>query len=149
MWKRITISKILLYETLGFLAIVGLPWLDTLLAVPALILHHQRLPIERLASDYPIVVTKMLIVLAVWYLVTCATRRLLLRMHYLESFMRVCSWCHHIHFKGEWIELEKFLQKGLDTPTTHGICPACLKQQKAVLELAQRPVGRPAGPSNQ
>ena len=133
MRNQLPVSKIILYESLGFLAIVALSWLDDLLALPSLLLYGSPLVI-----DFYSVAIKILIVLAIWYLVACATRRLLLHMHYLEGFMRVCSWCHHIHFKDEWIKLEDFLEKGLDTPTTHGICPGCLQQQKTAVERAQQ-----------
>jgi len=66
----------------------------------------------------------------------------------LEKFMRVCAWCRRIHFKGEWMPLEEFMRQGFDTPTTHGICTECLRQQQAavakVKEARKMKAGKPA-----
>ncbi len=78
----------------------------------------------------------MLLVLGVWFVVSTSTRRLLDRIFYLEEFMRVCAWCHHIDYKGQWMPMEDFMQQGFDTPTSHGICPKCLEQQKAAMAKA-------------
>ena len=104
-------------------------YLDELIKLPSLIFSgdpsaflHRRSTLD------------MLIVLAVWLLVSASTRRILERIHYLEKFMRVCAWCRKIDYKGEWMRLEDFMQQGFDTPTTHGICPECLKQQREAVE---------------
>jgi hypothetical protein len=80
----------------------------------------------------------MLVVLAVWFVVVGATRRVIQRVHYLEGFPRVCAWCHHISFKDKWVRLDVFLKREFDTPTTHGICPACAQKQKAAIAVARR-----------
>ena len=79
----------------------------------------------------------MLLVLAVWLLVSGVTRRMLERLRYLEGFLRMCSWCRRMHYHGEWMQLEKFMQQGFDTPTTHGICPDCLRVQKEAITRAK------------
>jgi hypothetical protein len=63
--------------------------------------------------------------------------------------MRVCAWCRRIHFKGEWMPLEEFMRQSFDTPTTHGICKDCLRQQQAAIDRAklarQQAAKTPAG----
>jgi len=80
----------------------------------------------------------MLLFLAVWLLVSNSTRRLLRQVRQLEDFLRVCSWCRRIDYKGEWMPLEEFMEQGFDTPTTHGICPECLRQKKEAIERERR-----------
>jgi hypothetical protein len=122
------ITKIVLYQNLGFLGIIVLGFLDDLLKLPALVF-----------SDHPFAYVfrrstlEMLLVLGVWFLVSRSTRRILERMHYLEKFMRVCAWCRRVHYKGEWMRLEEFMQQGFDTPTTHGICSDCLHEQETAI----------------
>ena len=123
----------MLYQSAGFIALIALTFLDELLALPSLIFGEQSV-----ISDFRESSLKMLLILAVWFLVTGSTRRMLARVHYLEGFMRICAWCHHIDFKGRWISMEDFLQQGFDTPTTHGICPVCLAQQKAAVIKAKQ-----------
>jgi len=126
-------AKVLTYESLGFLAIISLSWLDELLSLPSLLLHgNPYIP------DFRESTVEMLLILAVWLLVAGATRRLLNRLHYLEEFLRVCAWCHRIHHKGRWLPIEELFQQGFDTPTTHGICPHCLARNKATMERARQ-----------
>jgi len=131
--KRDQPTKVLAYESVGFLAIITLSWLDELLSLTSLLLNgNPYIP------NFHESAVEMLLVLAVWLLVAGATRRLLNRVRYLEEFLRVCSWCHRIHFKGRWVPMEEFFQQGFDTPTTHGICPHCLARNKAALERARK-----------
>jgi hypothetical protein len=132
MKKNSQLSKIELYQNLGFLGIIILCFLDDLLRLPMLIFSgdafafvHQRSTLD------------MLLVLAVWFLVSRSTRRILDRVHYLEKFMRVCAWCRRIHFKGEWMPLEEFMRQSFDTPTTHGICKECLRHQQEAIDRAK------------
>src|SRR5450432_2283046 len=128
MKKNSQLTRIALYQSLGFLAIIMIGYLDDLLKLPALIFSGQPF-----AFLYRRSTLDMLLVLAVWFLVSSSTRRILERIRYLEKFMRVCSWCRRINFKGEWMPLEEFMRQGFDTPTTHGICKDCLDQQQAAI----------------
>jgi hypothetical protein len=122
MQKNSHLTRIVFIQNLGFLAIIVLCYLNELLKLPSLIF-----------SDHPFVfrrsTVEMLLFFAVWLLVSSSTHRLLKRIRQLEEFMRVCAWCRRIDFKGKWITLEAFMEQGFDTPTTHGICPECLRLQ--------------------
>lgn len=138
------LTKIVLYQHAGFLCIIMLCFVDELIKLPSLIFSDQPFDFKFGRSAI-----EMLLILAVWFLVSTSTRRLLSRMLYLEKFMRVCAWCRRINYHGEWMPLEDFMRQGFDTPTTHGICSDCLRQQKEALErakLARR--NRTAGSSN-
>jgi len=133
MVKNSQLARIVVYQNVGFLAVIVLCFLDELLQLPSLIF-----------SGHPFVVLyrrptlEMLLFLAVWLLVSNSTRRLLKQMRQLEDFLRVCSWCRRIDYKGEWMPLEEFIEQGFDTPTTHGICPECLRQKKDAIEKERR-----------
>jgi hypothetical protein len=133
MKKNSQLSRIVLYQNLGFLGIMAICYLDELLKLPSLLFSDHPF-----AFVYRRTTLEILLVLAVWLLVGSSTHRLLNRVRQLEEFMRVCSWCRRIDLKGEWMPLEKFMQQGFDTPTTHGICPECLHQQRAAMERAKR-----------
>jgi len=125
--------KILLYQSLGFLSIIGLSWLDESLGLSTLVFGEHSFVPEFHAS-----ILAMLFILAVWLLVTASTRRMLERVKFLEGFLKVCAWCRRIDHKGQWMPLEDFMQEGFDTPTSHGICETCLAQQKAAAERARQ-----------
>jgi hypothetical protein len=125
-------SKILLYQSVGFLSILGLSWLDSWLGLSDLVFgQHTYIP------EFRASILGMLFIFAVWLLVASSTRRILDRVRYLEGFLKVCAWCRRIDHKGRWMPLEDFMQEGFDTPTSHGICEDCLCQQKAALERAR------------
>ncbi len=125
-------SRILFYQAVGFLAIIGLSWF-----VEATGLRKWVLGDHPYISDFRESTLEMLLVLGVWFIVASCTRRLLNHARFLEGFTRVCSWCHRIDHKGDWIRLGEFLERGFDTQTTHGICPSCLARQKAAIDKAR------------
>ncbi len=127
MQKSSFLTKIVFIQNLGFLAIILLCYLDELLKLPGLIFFNHPFAFGRSTVE-------MLLFLAVWLLVSGSTHRLLKRIRQLEEFMRVCSWCRRIDYKGQWITLETFMEQGFDTPTTHGICPECLRQQEEAIQ---------------
>lgn len=135
MEKSSKLSKVIMYQNLGFLVIIALGFLDELVRLSSLLFRETPFVWEFRKSTLG-----MLLVLGVWFLVSASTRRILDRLRYLEQFMRVCAWCHHIDHKGRWMSMEEFLRQGFDTPTTHGICPKCLAQQKAAIEKAKQAV---------
>jgi hypothetical protein len=123
---------------MGFLAIIALTMLDELIALSSLVMGDHPF-----FADFRQSALKMLLILAVWFFVTAATRRLLARVRYLEGFMRICAWCRRVDYKGEWIGFEDFLRQGFDTPATHGICPVCLARQRKLMEEAPKSTPAP------
>ncbi len=132
MKKNSQLTRIVLYQNLGFLGILFISYLNDLTQLPGLILSDHPF-----AFLYHRTTLNMLLVLTVWFLVSTSTRRIMERVRYLEKFMRVCSWCRRINYQGRWMPMEEFMRQGFDTPTTHGICSECLHQQQAALEKAK------------
>jgi|SRR5450756_102440 len=141
MKKNSQLTRIVLYQNLGFLGIMIISYLDELLKLPTLLFseHPFAFLFRRSTLD-------ILLILAVWFLVSTSTRRILERIRYLEKFMRVCAWCRRINFQGEWMPLEEFMRQGFDTPTTHGICTKCLEKQQVAVEKAK--AARKAAPKD-
>ncbi len=110
MQTKFPLSKVMLYQGVGFLAVIALSWFVELTGLRGLVLGgHPYI------SDFRESALEMLLVLGVWLLVATSTRRILTHARYLEGFMRVCSWCHHIDYKDEWIPAGGVLRKGFDT----------------------------------
>jgi hypothetical protein len=126
------VRRIVLFQNLGFLGIISLCVLDELFQLPALITSGHPF-----AFLLQLPTLEMFLTLAIWYLVSTSTRRVLEHLHYLEGFLRVCAWCRRINYQGDWMRLEDFMRQGFDTPTTHGICPECFELQKAAADKAR------------
>jgi len=115
--------RILVYEAIGFLAILTLSWLDEIIGewyFRAYTSHPEWL---ELAVETTAIV-------AIGLTILLMTRRLLSRLFYLESFLKVCAWCGKINHEGEWKSLEEYFSSGFDTKTTHGMCPDCFEKGK-------------------
>src|SRR5215467_7627216 len=124
---------VLAYQSLGFLVLIGLCWLDEFVGLRSLVLDNH--PFIR---DFRESTLEMLLILGVWLIVAGSTRRLFARVRHLEGFMKVCAWCRRIEYNGTWMPLEKFFEHGFDTPTSHGICCDCADKTKAAIERAKQ-----------
>jgi len=144
MEEKSNFARILLYQNLGFLAVIVICYLNELLKLPSLIFSDHPF-----SFVYRRPTLEMLLFLAIWLLVAKSTRRLMKRVRQLEGFLLVCAWCRRIDYRGQWMKLEDFMEQGFDTPTTHGICPECLRQSKEALERARnaRKIAPAAGES--
>lgn len=43
----------------------------------------------------------------------------------LRALLSICAWCKEIRHEGEWIPLEKYVQRRTRSGLSHGICPRC------------------------
>lgn len=43
----------------------------------------------------------------------------------LRAMLSICAWCKGIRHEGEWISLEKYVQRRTRSGLSHGICPRC------------------------
>jgi len=95
MQTKISLARVMVYQSVGFLAIIALSWFVELTG-----LHRLVLGDHPYISDFRESTLEMLLALGVWLLVATHTRRLLNHVRYLEGFMRVCAWCHRIDHDG-------------------------------------------------
>lgn len=115
--------SILRLQSLGFSMLIGTIWLVELLHIPHLLYG--------VAADFSLsrVLLRTGVVAAIWLGVHLTTRRLLRRLHELEEFLLVCSWCRRVGHDGDWLTMEEYFGSQLARETSHGICPACADQQ--------------------
>jgi hypothetical protein len=112
-------ETILWVEGVGFGLLVVFAWLTEILHVP------QVLFAEPSGFNLGRALLRTAVIACVWIAVHLSTRRLLQRLHHLEEFLKVCSWCRKIGHEGEWMTMEEYFGSELATKTSHGICPEC------------------------
>lgn len=117
-------QRILWYENIGFLAIIILSWANELFEMP------QRVFGGSAQENWRESAMETILVLVVWASVHVFTKRLLVRLHYMEGFLRVCAWCRKIGHDDDWLPLEQYFSRGFDIKTSHGICPACTEMMR-------------------
>ncbi len=115
--------SILRLQAIGFSVLIGAIWLVEILHIPHLLYG--------VAADFnlPRVLLRTCFVGAIWLGVHLTTRRLLRRLHELEEFLLVCSWCRRVGHDGDWLTMEEYFGSQLARETSHGICPACAEKQ--------------------
>jgi hypothetical protein len=126
-------NSILWIETFGFSLLIALSWLTEAIRIPHFLFGEPFVP------DWHRAALRTMIILLVWAWVHVATRRLLKRLHHLEEFLRICSWCRKVCHDGEWLEMEKYFNSKFATKTSHGMCPDCLKKKREELTPKANP----------
>src|ERR1700712_1115935 len=115
-------DSILRQEAIGFSLIIVLSWATEVFQVPHLLFH------EPVLFNWHRAFLRTAVVLAIWIWVHLATKRVLRRLHHLEEFLLVCSWCRKVGYEGEWLTTEEYFGSKFHTETSHGICPECAKK---------------------
>ena len=112
---------ILWNETIGFSLLITLSWLTEVLKIPHYLYGEPFTPNWKRAA------LRTVVLLLIWAWVHTVTKRLLRRLHHLEEFIRMCSWCRKVCCEGDWMPMEKYMASTYAVRTTHGMCPDCLK----------------------
>lgn len=109
-------------QAVGFSALLVIMW----------VVEFLRLPHYLFGESPDIIWTRILsrtaVLLTIWLIVHLTTRRLLRRLHELEEFLRLCSWCRKVDHEGNWVSIEEYFDTKFATGTSHGICPDCARQ---------------------
>ncbi len=124
--------SILLKVTIGFLVMIALTWVVEVVRLPHLLYGEDA------EFRWGRVLFRTIVMLGIWAWAHFTIRRLLRRLHELEEFLRVCSWCRRLGNQGRWQTMEEFFDSRLATETSHGICPDCAGKQLAGIRTAVR-----------
>ena len=118
-------SRVLWYESFGFVFLIALSWIGNSQGLSQLLFGggpHQ--------PDWRDSALQTLVILYVWAIVWGLTRMLVQRLHYLGSFLRLCAWCRKVGHDGKWTRIEEYLARDFRIPVTHGMCPDCRKRME-------------------
>src|SRR4051812_3149035 len=122
MQTKKTTDSILRQETIGFSLLIVLSW-----ATEFFQLQHVLFG-EPASFNGRRLLIRTAVIVIIWIWVHLATKRLLKRLHQLEEFLLVCSWCRKVGHEGKWLTTEEYFGSKFATETSHGICPECAKK---------------------
>jgi hypothetical protein len=118
-------SRILWYESFGFVFLIALSWISNTQGLSQKLFgggpHNP---------DWRDSALQTLVILYVWAIVWGLTRMLIQRVNHLGSFLKLCAWCRKVGHEGKWIRIEEYFRDGFQVPTTHGMCPACKQRME-------------------
>lgn len=112
-------------QAFGFGFLLTLMWTAELLHLPHYLFGDST------ESMWPRLTLRTVVLVGIWLIVHLSTSRLLRRLHELETYLRICSWCRKVDNQGEWRSMEDYFDTRFHTNTSHGICPACAQAQFA------------------
>lgn len=117
-------TRLIIFELVAFLGFIAFIWISELFDIP-----HRCLGAASTPVNWQEALFETLIILPLALVVVYATRKVFERMRYLEGFLRLCSHCKKVaDEKGEWQEIESFIQKRSEARFSHGICPHCAEK---------------------
>lgn len=126
-------------QAIGFSTLIALMWLVELLRIPQMLYGEGSTDFAWTRAC-----ARSLVILLVWWPVHVTTKRLLKRLHQLEEFLLICSWCRKVGHQGEWLSMEDYFDSKFSTETSHGICPDCAKKQLEAHRLQTQSRNEPA-----
>jgi hypothetical protein len=130
-------NSILWIEGVGFSLLIALSWLTEAIRIPHYLFG------EPFAPDWRRAMLRTIVIALIWTSVHLATQRLLKRLHYLEEFLRICSWCRKVCHHDEWLTMEDYFNSKFATRTSHGMCPECLQKKRQELTPKENPAPIP------
>jgi hypothetical protein len=110
-------------ESIGFLLIVAIIWMDELFDLPHLMFGAARTPVRWGEGAL-----ESLLTLVVGAAVVLISYRAFRRIEYLESLIVMCAWCRRVRSGEEWLSVEAFLERQHHSRTSHGICEVCARE---------------------
>ena len=111
--------RLVICETVGFVILITLAWLNELVGLPALLFGG---PASGNWHEAAMETAVILIVALPTVLLTFGFSK---RLFYLEGFLRVCAWCGNVAVDNGWIPMQHFVTRELNAKTSHGMCPEC------------------------
>ncbi len=120
--------RIILGQALGFLFIIALIWIVELTSLLKYLIGSEHV------ADYNEAILESCGVLLVAIPFIVLTLHYTKRLFYLESFLRVCSWCRRVGDDDKWLTQEEYFDAKFQTRTSHGICEDCLGKERDKLE---------------
>ena len=115
-------SVILWNESFGFSLMIVLSWATEWLRIPHYLFGEPFVPNWHRAA------LRTAVILLIWLWVYLITKKLLKRLHYLEDFLRTCSWCRKVSHRDHWLTVDEYFKSNFATRTSHGMCPECSQQ---------------------
>ena len=117
--KSKSVDPVLRRLAIGFSTIIVLCWVVEFARIP------HRFFGEPNVFLWGRVLFRTFVLGGVWFWVHITSKRLLERLHHLEEFLLMCSWCRKIGHEGRWLTTEEYFGSNFKTSTSHGICPQC------------------------
>jgi hypothetical protein len=113
--RRLPLTAMVL-ESIGFIIIVCVSWLDELLDLPHYLFGAPVTPFRPQEA-----ILESIVALSVGVAVVVFTGHL---VRQLEGSIVLCAWCRRVRVDGEWMSIEELMLVHRAKPS-HGMCAEC------------------------
>ena len=114
------IRNILIIESIGIALLVLLVWSMEYFDMPFMFMGGEETPVNTVECIW-----ESVLVLLVGATTIYITRKLLIRLEFLEGLLHICSFCKKIKVGDRWITLEEYIITETEAVFSHGFCPEC------------------------
>jgi hypothetical protein len=122
--KYMISTRIIVFEAIAFIFIMLLIWLDQVIDIPYLFLGAEATPINWREALFESIIVGVVGAIIINY-----TIKLFRRMKYLEGILPICASCKRIRDeKGDWRQMEDYIDERSEATFSHGICPECAEK---------------------
>jgi hypothetical protein len=115
-------SRVLWYESAGFVVLIVLSWADEIEGLAQFSFGGGPH-----AGDWRDSALQTLVIIYTWAIVWGLTKRWSDRSHSVSKLLRLCAWCRKVGHKGKWMKVEDYFAEDFHIPTTHGMCQDCFR----------------------
>lgn len=112
--------RILYFEAAGFLLLIVFTWLDEEVLFP-----NRQLISWFASKNWHYAVFESIVIFIFGITVVSLSYRIIRKLHYLESFIKICAWCRKVKLDDRWVSLEEYFDSVSDIKCSHGICKSC------------------------
>jgi hypothetical protein len=119
---------LVLYEFIGFTAVIIILWIDEILDLPHHLFGADPTPLNVVESIF-----ESILVLFLMILVMTATLNIVSHLKYLEGFLRVCVSCNRIRTSEGWVPLDSYISGHYEVDISHGLCPDCAEKRYGIV----------------
>ena len=117
-------KKVLLYEAIGFLAIIIITWASEVFDIPYFLLGSPPSLVNVREAGF-----ESGCVLVLGIAVMAITWNFLNHIKYLEGFLVVCAFCKRIRIgEDNWVPIEEFVTDRAEVEFSHAYCPSCTEE---------------------
>jgi hypothetical protein len=132
--KYMVSTRIIVFEAIAFIFIMLLIWLDQVVDIPYLFLGAEATPINWREALFESIIVGIVGAIIINY-----TIKLFRRMKYIEGILPICASCKRIRDeKGDWHQMEDYIDERSEATFSHGICPECAEKLYPEFESSKR-----------
>lgn len=122
-------NRTIAIEVMGFALVAAVIWGNELFDLPHVLLGAPASPTRLLEA-----LMESAALLAVASFVVISTLGLFRRLAERMASLTACSHCQRVEFQGDWMEFSEYIEERLDTRSTYGMCPYCVRMVRGMID---------------